>query len=718
MFELYINDNLMDLPESGLEISFEYAIMKVDNIGERSGAKSYEFSLPKSGVNLKAIESCNLPNNTGTFPYTKLKARAYQDGVDLNIRFAELLSVNNTINFRLYGGNSDFYQAIQDVKLIDLDLRDLNHFWDDYNIVTRLLNETGYVYPIIEYSVNKIKDETEQKTDPVKTWRMYLSLFYEEILSRFFQHVGYELVNEMAGTYSHKLLLPYSGADYVRNSDGRRYQIKVGRTSSYAVNTFFGDNYYVKWNKLFEETDYFKFANHNWRADLANGTRNYGTCIELADRCKLSGTLRLSIRNEGLSFMKFRISVFTKRGFDKFSPAEDGAYSEITLGAINTPTQKGTVTINFQNLITENDEGFDFIAVEVTQETGNTTLPVNFRVEADSYLEITDCQIITPREITFNSYEEKTFLGKDVDVLDRAAKRDYGFPGIFDNASTYNRNFITVNSIFGDLSFVDMLKDYCLLFNLIPVVDNQRQRVRLVKFDNVRKNISGAKDWTDKLDLTTKEDLRFMDDTYARNNKLAWTIDQYKDEDLEFDIIEEPLGSNTYIEVENENLEFEKTIVELNSAATITCTKFDKTLSHIPVVGNNDEVGAKTQRILFQDVVLIQNFTGVPIRIQKIMDDPEDSTEVRYFSNTYFAPALCFETLKPLYYPIIEKVIQNFKKLRVLVKLNSVDVNQIDFSAPVYLQQFEAYFYISKIEDYKVDGGSCMVELVKLNING
>jgi len=719
MLELYINDTPVELPDSSLEIGFEYAIMRVDDIGKRSGAKSYEFSLPKTSANLRAIGANDQITNISSLPYTRLKARAYEDGVDLSIRFCEITSITGTVNLRLYGANSDFYTAIKDVKLTDINLDDLNHFWDDYTILTRWLNTTGYVYPVIEYSVNKIKDNVEQQTEPIKTSRLFPSLFYEEILNRFFLHVGYTLENDMSGVYSDKMLLPYSGAEYVRNSDGSKYCIRVGRSFSYT--TF--DGYYVRWNTLQDETSYFKRSYHNWKADLGDNPNNSGTVIEFADRVRIKGFASITLQNVQSLPMRVRVTVFSKSGFNTFSPSEDAEFRYLDLGAAGSATDTLTATMRF-NLVTE-DEGFDFLGVAMEQVGGNTTF---FNVRQESYLEIEECEVLKPREISYISTVEKNLYNNWIFVSDNATKAEFGVPGSIRNISTYNRNFITVNSIFGDLSFEDMLKDYCLLFNLIPIVNNQTGAVRLMKFDNVRKNISGAKDWTLKLDKTNAEEISFMEDKYARRNKLAWVIDQYKDEDLEFDIIEEPEGTNEVILVDNENLEFEKTIVELKSAATITCKKFDRTLSHIPVVGNNDEIGEKTQRILFQRVTLIQDFTGVDLRFENMSrnfnettpsDYPNEIITRRYFSDTYFTDALLFTTLKPLYYPIIEKVIQNFKKLKVQVRLTGADINQLDFGAPVYLQQYESYFYISKIEDYKPSGrDSCMVELVKLNING
>lgn len=706
MFELYINDKIIDLPEESEQIGLEYAIMSIEDIGGRTGAKSYEYSVPKTDINLQAIGfNTELPN-TSKFPYTRLNARAYEDGVDLNIRFAELTSINETINFRLYGTNSDFYSLVKDLKLTDLDLSDLNHFWDDQTMKIGLLKNTGYQYPIIEYK-SKPDDDTDK---PIKSYDMYPSLFYEEILQRFCAQIGYQLSNDVSGYYSDKLILPYSGADFKRNTDGSRYVTKVSRSAGYSVNAYGVDKYYVKWDTLEKPTDYFRANKHNWRADLADGSRNYGTCIEFADRVKVGGRLHLIIRNEGLWTMRFRVSVFTRKGADIFSPQTDIEFRYVTLSAINTANDTATINIPF-GLITEPDD-FDFLAVRIEQLDAVTLDPVNFQIKAGSYLDIASCEVLDAREITYNDFQSKSFVyAGTVNVLTNGMKSSYGCPSVFDNYSDSNRNFITVNSIFGDISFADLLKNYCLAFGLLPIADNNKKTLRLFRFQNFKKNIHKAKDWTNKIDYTTPDELTFIDDKYGQRSWFKWQIDTYPNDNTNLSIEEDP-GANDYLDLSNENLELQKDLVSLDFAATITTPRFNKDVCWIGIK-DGDSYSAKTQRLLFTK---LRYDVDHPVHIEYYPSDDltRNPTYIPYFSD-----ALHFTNLREAHYSLIDAVIKNYKKLRISLRLTASDINQLDFTAPVYLQQFESYFYISKVEDYKPSTrDSCIVELVKLNING
>jgi hypothetical protein len=49
------------------------------------------------------------------------------------------------------------------------------------------------------------------------------------------------------------------------------------------------------------------------------------------------------------------------------------------------------------------------------------------------------------------------------------------------------------------------------------------------------------------------------------------------------------------------------------------------------------------------------------------------------------------------------------------IRLNAVDINALDFLIPVYIAEYNCYFYISKISNYEYGSiQSTTVELVKL----
>lgn len=69
--------------------------------------------------------------------------------------------------------------------------------------------------------------------------------------------------------------------------------------------------------------------------------------------------------------------------------------------------------------------------------------------------------------------------------------------------------------------------------------------------------------------------------------------------------------------------------------------------------------------------------------------------------------------LRSIYYPELQKVLQQTKKIIRYILLTPRDITELDLLTPVYLQQDGAYFYINKIDSWR-KGQPCKVELVRL----
>ena len=52
--------------------------------------------------------------------------------------------------------------------------------------------------------------------------------------------------------------------------------------------------------------------------------------------------------------------------------------------------------------------------------------------------------------------------------------------------------------------------------------------------------------------------------------------------------------------------------------------------------------------------------------------------------------------------------------IKVPMRLTPIDVATLDFTKPIYLQQYKAYFALEKVQ--YGDGGVSKVELIKLNL--
>jgi hypothetical protein len=222
--ELYIEDKLVDLPTDA-DISIEYAIAKIGEIEKRSGVRSAEFTIPKTAKNKAIFENPDDVNNIGTKPYRRLKARYYSNGIDQQISFATLKESAQGYNVNIYGGNSDFFAALKDGKLTDIDFS----AYDYYHTLT------NYVATRTDLDVPRsIALNVEQPTAIALGNIAYQppSVSIEFILEQIAASQGYNLNNETKLKYGYPnqlMVLPLC-KEWLRDFNGDKYNCE-----------FFGD---------------------------------------------------------------------------------------------------------------------------------------------------------------------------------------------------------------------------------------------------------------------------------------------------------------------------------------------------------------------------------------------------------------------------------------------------------------------------------------------
>ena len=226
--ELYIEDKLVDLPTDA-DISIEYAIAKIGEIEKRSGVRSAEFTIPKTAKNKAIFENPDDVNNIGTKPYRRLKARYYSNGIDQQISFATLKESAQGYNVNIYGGNSDFFAALKDGKLTDIDFS----AYDYYHTLT------NYVATRTDLNVPRsIALNIEQPTAITLGNIAYQppSVSIEFLLEQMAASQGYTINNETKLKYGYPnqlMVLPLC-KEWLRDFNGDKYNCEFfGDTLAY-----------------------------------------------------------------------------------------------------------------------------------------------------------------------------------------------------------------------------------------------------------------------------------------------------------------------------------------------------------------------------------------------------------------------------------------------------------------------------------------------------
>lgn len=733
--ELYIADQLCDL-QGDEKIEVDYTIFDVTKIESRGGARSYSFELPKTDRNKTLLENPEMVNNLSQVPYTRLKCRCYIDGVDSLIRFCEVASVKDSYSIRLYGGNSDLFASIKDKKLSELDMSEFDHYWILANVangLARTVNE-GYVYPLIDYHLDSPNAFINDYSKTIRADFMLPALYYNYVLQKIFDNTDYTWVNTIEDE-TEQVIIPAS-----KLSEKNIHESKYTAVVSYSQNIVLSDT----------------------RAEIGY-TANVGQFIigDIITDDSYGSTGEIYYISGGApgtaGVIRIKGATIVPPGF------QGGLGHTISVGAkygtINTVTTLQTPSAVIYNPDVLNQYSgtwyslpytpytlffVDIVPITLTMNiavVNNTNLNSIFNIlirtasMGDAYFNIQPIQVgvgTTQLSFSITTGDTLTLVGGGTyvfglenftDFIQMSFKIKAGAEITIDYSSTLSvvqngdvidqleyGQLININSLLPDITQLELLKNYMQMFCLLPVIDEPNKTVTLVKFDDILLNVPNCYDWSNKLDLTEEHEITFIDDNYGQTNNF-----KYKQDGDE----PKPIGTDGVIIISNSNLEKEKDVIELVFAGTNSVTRCEGLqVDNIGIFENGEYKSEREPRVLVAD---IQTY---PYSIT-LTDSGATSYAASTFSRPYFIDStkafnLGFgNNLLANYYDLLSNVLSGVKLVKILVRLNVSDISQLDFTRPVFIQKYEAYFYISSIKGFSyTESKSTLVELVKLNING
>lgn len=236
-------------------------------------------------------------------------------------------------------------------------------------------------------------------------------------------------------------------------------------------------------------------------------------------------------------------------------------------------------------------------------------------------------------------------------------------------------------------TYLDLFKEFCRSYGLTVLVDNNNKVVKANTMDTLYQNKGIAKDWSNKLSKDNIE-MGFVLDGYGQNNFLRFEKAKGVDENEE---LEEK--GNFYID--NRTIEKWKDLFTLKWESGKDVRAAGLELAYIPIY-EYDEVIVDKRKIV----------KGKPhlVELTQINSDPW------YVANHITAQSL----LDNYYDKLINRMLVKAKTMNVELVLNEQDIEELDYFTPIYLKQFGAYFYISKISNFISNKKLTKVEMIKL----
>jgi hypothetical protein len=229
--ELYIDGKRLDLSDD-IDIRLTYSITDIENPVERKGTVSRTIEIPGTPHNDNVFGSIYRFDQwvIGFDPSVRVNAYVLQNGIEVFNGIAQLLAIKSDGQFKtyelgLYGENVNLFKQLGDNELTDLDFSELNHEWDGANVVDAWFNSVGstgndYYYPAIDYGQASFTrtQAPSAYADIFTTGDFYPAISVKKYLDKIIAGAGFTYVSDfLTSQWFKQLIVPYgvSGVPYL-----------------------------------------------------------------------------------------------------------------------------------------------------------------------------------------------------------------------------------------------------------------------------------------------------------------------------------------------------------------------------------------------------------------------------------------------------------------------------------------------------------------------
>jgi hypothetical protein len=689
--QLYLNDQLADLSDDQ-PIALTFQINNLADVKNQQGNTSNQFKLPLTQRNRQIL---GFPDDIAfctNLPYQKYQAKLIQDGLEIiPYGIAELNGIEqDTANITILSGNVDFFDAI-DGKLYDMGdstsitsnygqtllWKQYDHVWNVDNVADSQHYTGGWIWPVVDYGAI----DATNFTAPIDVHYLRPGFFIKTAIEIMLKSAGYKGAGSLLADPLYPLMIcQFSNSSFEHGTDYQNQPDALGLDVQQQTPT--------KITRLFNSSNGAGY--YNW--DTVNA--DPGNQLVPARDVYISKAVNT-----------ITISVFVPR---------------VHLHGRLTTDQKTAFTMH----IVYRDPNYP--------ATPDTELS-NFDFSFDGYAENKNGN--NPGGWVRYNGTNGSNLTADLDILNSKFSCDTQLPvggGIYLSyvlhggtpswVEVYPGVQMTIKSqlqtvqysqtiqcerIFPDISQKDLLKDSLQRFGVICQTDNAGKTISFNSLRDIVNNIPIAKDWSSKV-LDQGRQVTYQLGNYAQINYM-----QYQDDDN----IPKKFGWSQVI-IADQTLPASAELFTSPFAPTLNRPFTGGTIAQIKTIDDTND--SKDFSISVSPRILIDQKTKLPTDKPVTFTDNAGHTRVvnDYISTPYFykdgsTPNLTFNYLRKQYYPQLEKILTQTKKVVRYILLNPRDILELDLLIPVYIAQDSAYYYINKIDAWR-KGQPTKVELVKL----
>lgn len=703
--QLYINDQLVDLSDDS-PIAFTFQINNLAEVQNQQGNTSNQFKLPLTQRNRRIL---GFPDDVAfctNLPYTKYDARLIQDGLEIvPYGIGELSGIDqDAANITILSGNVDFFDAI-DGKLYDMGdttsqwsnygqslvWQPYDHDWTLDNVVKSQVKTDGWIYPVVDYG-----NLSDDFTHPINVNYLRPGFFIKTAIDLLVKSAGYKATGSLLTNELYPLLIAQfsngswqHGTDYQNQPD--LHGASVEKTG---VTTLMHPNGFIIWNKINSDPSGQMVAD---KAVFTSAQRNDVKVVVSIPTLHLRGRVSPSDKSTHVTFyicyrdpnypatpdIQLTSYDFSFNGFGENRPGDPDS----------DPKGWTRISGSGSNIYAEvniNDAVISF----------DTQLPEH----GGLYVSYSWFGLDTPGTPAYGTLGQ----GITMSVTSQQQNVQFGQP-------------VQCERIFPDIAQKDLLKDTLQRFGIVCQANNAAKTISFNSFHDIVSNIPIAKNWTSKC-LDQGKTISFQLGGYAQVNTLKYQTD---------DAVLPAGFADGVIKVNDATLPATADLFESQFAPTLNRPYLDDTIAQIKMIGSDNDstdfsIGVSPRILIDQKIDLRKKTKAITFT-----DGNGHNMVVNdYISTPYFYKpggkySLCFGDmkdpttnqtipgLKTKYYPELEKILKQTKKVVRYFLLTPRDILELDLLIPVYLEQDSAYYYINKIDSWR-KGQPVKVELVKL----
>jgi len=687
--QLYINDQLVDLSDDS-PIALTFQINNLAEVKNQQGNTSNQFKLPLTQRNRQVLGFPDDVAFTTNLPYDYYSARIIQDGLEIvPYGIAQLNSIEqNTAAITVLSGNVDFFDSI-DGKIYDMGdsstpygakqpFKPFEHTWTVENIALSQTKTDGWIWPVVDYG-NLTYNIAGDNQINIKYLRP--GFFIKTAIDLMLASSGYKGTGSLLSNPVYPLLIAQFSNDNFEH--GSNYQNQPATNGSMVYNG-------LDINISRQKNSGLQPGGEIWFPNVQSDPNNHYTNGRYTARENITVEATLTIPR-----------------FYFYGRASGNHKSSVDVSIIlDTPGQD---RVYLATQIFDFSEGFDD-----PRDSGSGGSIQAHKTFTNKVLKATDLELGIGQQLLVE-YDFHGDAPYNFTLYSGAT-----FAITVQNQKVLPGQVVQCERIFPDISQKDLLKDVLQRFGIICQTDNTNRTVNFASFKDIVGNIPIAKNWTDKC-LDQGKTVSFQLGGYAQVNTMKYKTD---------DNVPPRSFADSVIKVGDKTLPASADLFESQFAPTLNRPYIGGTVAQINKIDSESDsddlsIGTTPRILVDQKLSLggkVIKFTDGDAANDKTVND---IISVPYFYKPDGLHNLCFADmpgpgqgtvlpgLKSLYYPELEKILQQTKKIVRYFLLNPRDILELDLLIPVYLEQDSSYYYINKIENWR-KGQPTKVELVKL----